>query len=116
MPRRAAVLGGTDVDGSYIRIEGFEITADKPAVAVQLHATHCEVVDNYVHDMMIAVAGTNGEPSVDGQTRDYSAVAYNRIAYNRVYHCEYGFLLGGNDWLVENNEVSRLFMYSPGRK
>lgn len=25
-------------------------------------------------------------------------------------------MLGGNDWLVENNEVNRLFMYSPGNR
>ena len=93
---------------------GFEITADKPATAVQLRGSHCEVLDNYVHDMMTAVNGTYGEPSPDGTTRDYSAVTHNRIAYNKVYHCEYGFILGGNEWLVENNEVSRLFMYAPG--
>jgi hypothetical protein len=85
-------------------VEGFEITADKPAVAVQLGATHCEVLDNYIHDMMNGVAGA-------GSTKTKS----NRIAYNHVYHCEYGFLLMGDDWWVENNEVGRQFMYStPG--
>jgi hypothetical protein len=44
------------------------------------------------------------------------AVAHNRIAYNRVYHSEFGFVLSGEDWLVENNEVQRLFMYAPGNK
>ena len=43
-------------------------------------------------------------------------MAHNRIAYNKVYHSEYGFILGGNDWLVENNEVNRLFMYAPGNQ
>ena len=43
-------------------------------------------------------------------------MAHNRIAYNKVYHSEYGFILDGEDWLVENNEVNRLFMYAPGRK
>ncbi len=116
MPRRSAVVGGFDLEGSYLRVEGFEITADKPAVAVQLGGSHCEVLDNYVHDMMVGVAGTVGTPSADGKTRDYSAVAHNRIAYNKVYHSQYGFVLGGNDWLVENNEVSRLFMFSPGNR
>jgi hypothetical protein len=97
-------------------VEGFEITADPPATAVQLHASHCEVLDNYIHDMMVGVAGTVGQPSADGNTRDYSAVAHNRIAYNKVYHSEYGFILGGEDWLVENNEVNRLFMYAPGSR
>jgi hypothetical protein len=115
-PRHAATVRGFDLEASYIRVEGFEITADKPATAVQLRASHCEVVDNYIHDMMVAVNGTVGKPSADGQTRDYSAVAHNRIAYNKVYHSEFGFILGGEDWLVENNEVNRLFMYAPGNK
>ena len=115
-PRRSAIVGGFDLEASYVRVEGFEITADKPATAVQLRASHCEIVDNYIHDMMTAVNGTVGKPSPDGNTRDYSAVAHNRIAYNKVYHSEYGFILGGEDWLVENNEVSRLFMYASGNR
>jgi len=116
MPRRSAAVGGFDLQANYIRVEGFEITAQKPAVAVQLGGSHCEVLDNDIHDMMVGVAGTAGKPSSDSHTRDYSAVAHNRIAYNRVYHSQYGFILGGEDWLVENNEVNRLFMYTPGNK
>ena len=116
IPRRSATVDGFDLEASYIRVEGFEITAGKPATAVQLRASHCEILDNYIHDMMAAVNGVPGQPSADGNTRDYSAVAHNRIAYNKVYHSEYGFILGGEDWLVENNEVSRLFMYAPGNK
>lgn len=114
-PRRRAVVGGFDLEGSYLRIEGFEITAGKPEVAVQLAGTHCEVLDNYIHEMMMAVNGTYGR-AVAGGPRDYSAVAHNRIAYNKVYHSQYGFILGGEHWLVENNEVSRLFMYTPGNR
>jgi hypothetical protein len=116
MPRRSVVVRGFDLQASYIRVDGFEITAQKPAVAVQLGGSHCEVLDNYVHDMMVGVAGTVGKLSPDGNTRDYSAVEHNHIAYNKVYHSEYGFVLGGNDWLVENNEVNRLFMFASGNK
>jgi hypothetical protein len=117
MPRRSASVGGFDLDASYVRIEGFEITAERPATAVQLRGSYCEVLDNYIHDMMEGVAGSGGSkpPNASG-TRDYSAVAHNRIAYNKVDHSEYGFLLNGEDWLVENNEVNRLFMYAPGNK
>jgi hypothetical protein len=115
-PRRSVSVAGFDLEASYIRAEGFEITVAEPAAAVQLSGSHCEIVDNYIHDMMTAVSGTVGKPSADGNTRDYSAVAHNRIAYNKVYHCEYGFILGGEDWLVENNEVSRLFMYASGNR
>jgi hypothetical protein len=116
MPRRSVVIHGFDLQANYIRVEGFEMTAGNPAVAVQLDGSHCEVVDNYVHDMMVGVAGTVGKTNPDGNTRDYSAVAHNRIAYNRVYHSQYGFVLGGEDWIVENNEVERLFMFTPGNK
>jgi hypothetical protein len=115
-PRRAAVVRGFVLSADYVRVEGFEITADRPATAFQLRASHCEVLDNYIHDMMMAVNGTDGEPAADGNTRDYSAVSNNRVAYNEVYHNEYGFILGGNDWLVENNEVRRLFMYPGGNR
>jgi len=115
MPRRSATVGGFDLDASYIRVEGFEITAERPATAVQLRGSHCEVLDNYIHDMMEGVAGSGGNKTSASGQRDYSAVAHNRIAYNKVYHSEYGFLLIGEDWLVENNEVERLFMYAPGR-
>jgi len=102
-PLRSVTVAGFDLEAGYVRVEGFEITADKPVTAVQLHGSHCEIVDNYIHHMMVAVNGTVGQPSADGNTRDYSAVTHNRIAYNRVCHCEYGFILGGEDWLVENN-------------
>jgi hypothetical protein len=115
-PRRSVTVGGFNLGASYVRVEGFEITADKPATAVQLRASHCEILDNHIHDMMVGVSGTVGQPSADGKTRDYSAVAHNHIAYNKVYHSEYGFILGGEDWLVENNEVSRLFMYAQANR
>jgi hypothetical protein len=115
MPRRSATVGGFDLEANYIRVEGFELTADKPATAVQLRGSHCEVLDNYIHDMMEGVTGTGGNKTSPSGKRDYSAVVHNRIAYNKVYHTEYGFLLNGEDWLVENNEVNRLFMYAPGR-
>ena len=63
MPRRSATVGGFDLEASYIRVEGFEITADKPAAAVNLRASHCEVVDNYIHDMM---SGVTGRPAPGG--------------------------------------------------
>jgi hypothetical protein len=115
-PRHSSSVGGFDLQASYIRVEGFEITSQKPEVAIHLSASHCEILDNYIHDMMVGVAGTVGKPCPDGNTRDYSAVAHNRIAYNKVYHSQYGFMLGGNDWLVEQNEVDRLFMFTPGKK
>src|SRR5690349_5156604 len=53
VPLHSAVVGGFDLHASYIHIEGFELTAEKPAVAVQLGGSHCEILDNYIHDMMV---------------------------------------------------------------
>jgi hypothetical protein len=86
VPRRSATVGGFDLEADYVRVEGFDITADKPATAFQLRSSHCEILDNYIHEMMAGVNGTVGQPSADGSARDYSAVAHNRVAYNKVYH------------------------------
>ena len=78
MPRRSAIVGGFDLDASYIRVEGFEITAEKPATAVQLHGSHCEVLDNYIHDMMEGVVGTGGNkppPPASATTRRWRTTA-----------------------------------------
>ncbi len=115
-PRHAVRVAGFDLDADFVRIEGFEITAPRPGVAVQLNGRHDEVVDNRIHDMMVGVAGTVGKPAADGGPRDYGAVAHHRIVRNRVEHCEYGFMLGGDDWIVEANEVTRLFMYADGKR
>jgi hypothetical protein len=104
MPRHSAIVAGFDLGASYIHIGGFEITADKPVVAVQITGSNNEVTDNYIHEMMEGVSGKG------------RGVSHNHVAYNKVYHSEYGFVLNGNDWLLENNEVNRLFMYMPGNK
>jgi len=59
MPRRSATVSGFYLQAGYIRIEGFDITAARPAVAVQLGGSHCEVLDNYIHEMLMGVNGTN---------------------------------------------------------
>jgi pectin methylesterase-like acyl-CoA thioesterase len=40
MPRRSATVSGFDLQASYLRLEGFDITAARPAVAVQLGGSH----------------------------------------------------------------------------
>ena len=53
IPRRSAVVGGFDLDASHIRVEGFEITAAKPAVAVQLGGSHCEVAHQTLFGVLL---------------------------------------------------------------
>jgi len=115
-PRRSALVGGFHLAASYVRVAGFEITWTEPKTGIELGGHYCEVIDNYIHDMWYAVYGADGTLDAEKKRRDYSAVTHNRLAYNKVYHSEFGFILGGNDWLVESNEVSRLFMYADSSK
>ena len=54
-------MNGFDLPASHIRVAGFEITAEKPQSAVELGGSYCEVLDNYIHDMMEGVGGTGGK-------------------------------------------------------
>jgi len=111
-PRRSAAVEGFRLEASYIRVAGFEITAPAPKNGVEIVGHHNEILDNYIHHMWYALIGAPGRPDASGKRRDYSETTHNRVAYNKVYHCEFGFILSGNDWVVESNEVSRLFMYA----
>jgi hypothetical protein len=49
-----------------------------------LHGSHCEILDNYIHDMMVAVNGTVGKPSADGNTRDYTVISTERSEWRNL--------------------------------
>jgi hypothetical protein len=90
----------------YLRIEGFTITTDPSLTGwteqngVFISSDHVEVVDNYLYNLEgTAIAGT-------------SLGAF--IAKNYIYHSQAGLAISGSDWLVEDNEVERLFSYGNG--
>src|SRR5690554_7999564 len=49
--------------------DALPISSAKPDVAVQLEGSHCEVLDNYIHEMRMGVAGTVGQPGDRKSTR-----------------------------------------------
>jgi pectin methylesterase-like acyl-CoA thioesterase len=48
MPRRSVTARGFDLEASYIRVEGFEITADEPAAATRTRAWHANPATNNI--------------------------------------------------------------------
>lgn len=90
----------------YLRIEGFNITTDASLTGwteqngVFIDSDHVEIVDNYLYDL-------HGAAISGGSLGAY-------VAGNRIYRSQMGITIGGEGWLVENNEVERLYNYGGG--
>ncbi len=106
-PRRSVTMWGFYTRyAHYLRIEGFNITTDPSLTGwteqdgVFIASDHVEVVDNYLYNLHgSAIAGTS-----------VGAI----IADNRIYHSQMGIVISGSDWVVEGNEVERLYDYGGG--
>lgn len=106
-PRRTVTMWGFYTQyAHYLRIQGFNITTDPSLTGwteqngVFIASDHVEVVDNYLYNLVgTAISGT-------------SVGAY--IADNRIYHSQAGLAISGEGWLVERNEVERLYSYGNG--
>lgn len=90
----------------YLRIERFSITTDPSLTGwtdrggVYIASDHVEVVGNALYGLdSTAIAGT----SVGALVAD-----------NRIYQSQAGLAISGSDWLVEGNEVERLYDYGGG--
>lgn len=111
-PRRSVTMYGFyTLNADYVRIEGFNITTDASLTGwterygVFIRSNHVEVVDNYLFDMSdAAIQGYWHEP--------YPRAAY--VAQNNVYRSQKGIGVTGYDWVVEDNEVERLYDHGGG--
>jgi hypothetical protein len=106
-PRRSVTMWGFYTQfAHYLHIEGFNITTDPSlqdwtdANGVFIASDHVQVVDNYFYNL--DSAGISGE--------SVGAIILN----NRIYHSQAGLMISGSGWLVEGNEVERLFQYGNG--
>ncbi len=92
---------------NYIRIEGFNITHNAGGWlggGIWLDGNNWEIVNNYFYE----VPGAAVQPTWQaGRTTNNIYLANNHI-----YKCNKGFVVGGDSWLVENNEVERLVYYN----
>ena len=99
-PIRSATVSGFNLTHNFIRVEGFQVTNDLSGVAehgINNSGINNEIVDNYVYNVKKIGINSSG----DG--------AY--IADNKIYKVQIGINTMGNNWIVERNEIERIFWY-----
>jgi hypothetical protein len=97
VPRRAAILEGFTIKGSYLTVEGFQIThmfSTRVETGLECQGDFNEILDNYVYDC---------------HREGISAGGQNHVARNKIYKINKGIVAAGNKWVFEYNEVSRLY-------
>jgi hypothetical protein len=102
-PRRSVTVdGGFNIIADNGRVEGFKITRTEfdKASGVNIVGDYAEVIDNYIYDVTWY--------AINGQ--DHST-SYAYIANNEIFHTQLGVRLMGDNWIVENNDMSRLYNY-----
>jgi parallel beta-helix repeat protein len=99
-PRRTATVRGFNLTHDFIRIEGFQVTSDLsevPEEGINNKGTDNEIVDNFLYNVRKIAINSSGD-------RAY-------IADNRIYKSQMGIVAAGKNWIVEKNEIERMFMY-----
>ncbi len=85
----------------YVRVEGFKITCDSTLSleksGIRLGSDNVEIIDNHIYDFRHYPA-IHTVASSDNIT----------IKDNLIERCNIGMWTGGNNWLVEDNEIRRL--------
>lgn len=109
-PRRTINMWGFyTLNADYLRIEGFNITTSltgwTETQGIFIRSDYVEIVDNYFYEIKAAaVQAYWGTP--------WPKASY--VADNRIYYSQMGIVAAGEDWLVENNEVERLYKWGGG--
>ena len=106
LPRRTVKIRGFDTARcDYLRIEGFRI--EDAGLGIKVASDHVQIVDNHFENLEEAAIGIT-----DPTSAEKPAGAY--VAFNEIYHCGKGMTTAGSNWLVERNEITRLFCYDKG--
>ncbi|MBN1771364.1 MAG: right-handed parallel beta-helix repeat-containing protein [Deltaproteobacteria bacterium] len=111
-PSRSVVLHGFKLDGAdFVTVRGFRVTHSEAfegwdeTQGVFLGADDVEVLDCSFESLpSAAVVGYWHEPFPQRA----------RIADNTIYRCQMGITITGADWVVERNEIERLYQYGGG--
>jgi len=107
LPRRNVLMQGFYLNGAnYIHIEGFRITNSltgwTESSGFFVDGDWIDIVDNELFEIKdVAILASWGE---DPPTNVY-------VADNRIYSAQMGIVIQGEGWIVENNDVERLFRY-----
>jgi hypothetical protein len=106
--KSAYINGGFEIRGSYIKINGFNITNKlqkwPDRIAIHIEGNNIEISDNYIFEVQNeAIRGSLKRMPTDIVIKN-----------NKIYHSQMGIVVEGNNWIVRNNEIKRLFNYGNG--
>ncbi|MBI2676542.1 MAG: right-handed parallel beta-helix repeat-containing protein, partial [Candidatus Yanofskybacteria bacterium] len=109
-PLKSVTMQGFDTtNANYLRIEGFNITGSPPwwlGGGVWVASNNVEIVGNYFYDL-------HGPGVLTSWAKPWPQRPQNiSVSNNRIYNSGAGIFASGDNWLVENNEVERLYRYS----
>ncbi len=103
-PRRTVKMEGFRTENcDYLRIEGFEIETNQSGGGINIRSNGCQIIDNYCHDMGGAGIQTGGNNPTNGLVQS-----------NLVTGSQYGITISGNNWMILDNEVTRLKDHGSG--
>jgi hypothetical protein len=111
-PPRSVVLHGFKLDGAdFVTVRGFRVVHSEDFAGwdetqgVFVGADDVEVLDCSFESLPdAAVVGYWHDPFPQRA----------RIADNTIYRCQMGITITGADWVVERNEINRLYQYGGG--
>jgi len=118
---RAAHVRGFTIDGQYVKVDGFyvEYAGD---TCTNIPSNDCkpgiEVKKSYAQVVNNAVYNVRGMPGIGTEPGYLTAPAWtNRpnnvtVTGNLVTHSQYGIIAYGDSWLIDNNEVNQLHLYT----
>ncbi len=103
-------MQGFEIKKDYNKVDGFDITntlntscqvLNSDMGGIDILANNASVTNNYIHDLV--------GPGIYG----YYAYSNNYIGNNKIYKTQSGIVASGDSWVVEKNEVNRLYSYCP---
>ena len=108
-PRRTVIMQGFNTKhADYLTIEGFNITNTLGGGwlggGIWIDSDNVEIIDNYFYELGLGIRSTYQKPWPKNV----------HIANNRIYHAGTGIGAEGENWLIENNEVERLYHSGSG--
>jgi hypothetical protein len=112
LPSRSVTMWGFYTIGcDFLTIQGFKIVTDASLTSwtdlygVFIHSNDVEVIDNeFTNLKSTAITGYWHDPYPQRAT----------VARNTITHSQMGIGITGSNWLVEDNEVNRLYNYGTG--
>ncbi len=90
-----AAMNGFDIDADNIVVEGFDITSSGNGIS--FNSDNIDILDNNLHQIhRYGITGSGSDITISGNT---------------IHQVQIGMAIGGNNVLVKNNEITKLYDY-----